>query len=119
MKRISEYLITVGAIGAENGIAQKDLCAAMRMNAAALKEDIRKERKDGALIIGDNHGYYIAATRAEIEAFYNVMKSAAISRFETLRAFRNALRMQNGQQEIVDYQGVLNSESVNVHQDVH
>lgn len=100
---IYEYLKQVGAIGAENAISQKDLCAVFGMNSAALKETIRNERKNGKLIIGDSHGYYIAATRAEIEAFYNSMKSAAISRFETLKVFRDALRSQDGQREIEEF----------------
>lgn len=116
---IYEYLKQVGAIGAENAISQKDLCAVFGMNSAALKETIRNERKNGKLIIGDSHGYYIAATRAEIEAFYNSMKSAAISRFETLKVFRDALRSQDEQADIMDYLEDTNSESVNIHQDVH
>lgn len=94
---IYEILNDSGAIGKESAVKQVDLCHRCGMKSSELKKVVQTERRNGALICSDNRGYYLPAERGETVAFYKATRAAAISRFETLRTFRAALGLPEGQ----------------------
>lgn len=94
---IYEILEQSGAIGKESAVKQADLCHRCGLKSSELKKTVQAERRNGVLICSDSHGYYLPADRSETVAFYRATRAAAISRFETLRTFRAALGLPEGQ----------------------
>jgi len=65
---IHEHLYT----GAENALTGKTLCQALGINARELTAAIERERREGQPICastGDPPGYYLAASRDEMERY--------------------------------------------------
>lgn len=97
---IYDILFNLGAVGKGNGIKQKTLCSLIGCDTTTLKNRIQAERREGALIISDESGYYIAGSRAEVKAFYFVMRAQASSRLETIKPFAALLDIPQGQGEL-------------------
>ena len=110
---IYEILEQSGAVGKQSAVKQADLCRRCGLRSSELKKIVQAERRNGALICSDSHGYYLPADRSETVAFYKATRAAAVSRFETLRTFRAALGLPEGQTEMTtdSLEGAANAET--------
>lgn len=103
---IYEHLQKYAKIGAQNAVSLQELSRRLSVKPTTLKRIVRNERRNGALICSNIDGYFIPENRAEIAECYETMRRTAISRLETVKVFKAALREQEGQQEL--FRGVEN-----------
>lgn len=99
---ISEFLRKKGAIGAENAMPLELLADAFGIADSVAKRYVQTERRNGSLICSNAFGYYMPKNRKEIAEFYGAARKVALSRLETLKAFRAALEAQDGQMELFE-----------------
>ncbi len=84
--------------GKENAIHQQELAKILGLNMWQVKKAIQKERRNGAVILSDQNGYWISDDKEEIKAFLVSMRKQAISRFNSTKAINNSLREIEGQE---------------------
>ena len=101
-ERIIEPLLLHGEQSATYG---RDLCAITGYTARNLRAQVAWERKDGALILSSDNGYFLPdedehgitpAGYAEIERFYSRIRSMAISCFTSGKVARLTLKEGKG-----------------------
>lgn len=83
--------------GKENAISAEHLCKKIgAKDTRALRDQVAISRLSGQLICSGGTGYYIPATRAEVEDFVLRMEAQAKSTFAVLRTARKVLREESG-----------------------
>ena len=88
--------------GRDNAVSTKDLCAEIGLSVPALRRAVRRERCAGALILTDFRagGYFLAASREEVERFERSQSKRARCSFFTSKPAREALRQFDGQESL-------------------
>ena len=86
--------------GQENAVSMADLAAAIGTDERTVRKIIEKARLEGAVIIGDNSGYYKPASRQELEPYVHRIEKKARKILAAVGAGRRLLREMPGQQEI-------------------
>lgn len=92
--------------GKENARTTEELVRACGFsNKRDLTIQIAKERAAGAIICSttsENGGYYLPATRSEVEEFVNSMSNRAKNTFKAIHAAREYLKQIDGQMDMQD-----------------
>lgn len=86
--------------GRGNAIKSDDLLELLDVDRRSFYSMVHKERKAGAVIIGDNAGYYLPRERAEVEAYLRRAENRAKHDLEATKAARRLLRKMKGQSEL-------------------
>lgn len=92
---IKQYLIDHHAIGKDNAIPTRDITNDLSISKRALVATVSKERTNGALICSKTNGdggYYMPASREEVEEQHKVLEHGIKMRALALRPFRKALK---------------------------
>lgn len=80
--------------GEENAITGKRICLYLQISTRDLTQAIERERRAGIPICastGSNPGYYLAANKAEMEAYCQSLKHRGIEIFKTRQACLKAV----------------------------
>ena len=84
------------SVGRENRVSAADLRRATGLSARGLREQIRRERRAGALIMSDTTvgGFWLTAPddSKELERYYNRVRGTALDALQTLRPIRDRLK---------------------------
>lgn len=83
--------------GEENAIHVQELADIFGTNITTIKKEIRRLRLEGILICSNTKGYFMPATRAEIEQYYKTWRKFALTCIRSLKAARKALNEIGGQ----------------------
>ena len=84
--------------GKRNAVKMSALAAALHTSERDVRRLIHEARCSGAVIIGDNHGYYIPETREELLPYYFTARKRSVSGLKALKAVKRKLEEFNGQQ---------------------
>lgn len=79
-------------IGEENAIHAADLARKFDISTRQLREEVERERAEGALICSSGKGYFRAKNREEIKATYEVLRKRAINTLATIKPFSDFLK---------------------------
>jgi len=92
MVKIQELL----SVGRENRVSADDLKRATGLSTRGLMEQIRRERRAGALILSDTSpgGFWLASPDdlEGLEEYYNRTRKTALNALATLRPIRQQLK---------------------------
>lgn len=84
------------SIGRKNRVSSASLRRATGLSARALREQIRKERRAGALIMSDttHGGFWLSDPddQEELRTYYKRVSGAALDALETLKPVRERLK---------------------------
>lgn len=96
--QIADYL----SRGKENARSTKELCAELGLTVKQLRSAVSRARRAGELILTDfkRGGYFLAATREEVENFERSQAKRARCSFFTSKPAREALRQFEGQESL-------------------
>lgn len=83
---ISDYL----GQGAQAAITVKELVERTGINRDRIKHLVQKERLEGALIVSDTNGYYLASTQGEWAGFLAKTRAYLDTLAQTFEACDNA-----------------------------
>lgn len=79
--------------GHENATSTEELCVELHCNERQLRKLVADERKRGYIICSQtNGGYFLPATRTEIEKFVKSLNKQAISIFKAIQGAKKTLR---------------------------
>lgn len=84
--------------GRNKAIAAQSLANIIGISDRRLRAEIADLRAAGTIICSCSRGYYIPATRDEIQEFINIMDAHAKSCFRAVKSARAALKEIEGQQ---------------------
>ena len=92
--QVEPYATILSAIGngSENARHKKQLVRLTGMNERALRKTIEHLRREGFVIISDEHGYYYPQTADELEDYVRTVSKRARSTFYTLKSARRMLK---------------------------
>lgn len=102
-KSTLQGIVALLPCGEENAISTQALvqlagCSSVRQ----LQKQIEAERAQGALILSSSAGgYFLPADRAEIRRYEVTLRRRALSTLRTLRVARQALKICEGQEELL------------------
>lgn len=102
MDKYIESLKDIIPRGKENAIHQKELSKRLHLKDSATKLVIHKAREQGLEIISGNCGYWFAENDEEKQAFVNMMRRQAISRFKSVKAIKSTLETMQGQISVTE-----------------
>lgn len=88
--------------GKDNAIHLQDLSAELGCSPETIKAEIRKARRDGALILSASCGYWLAESPEEMQKYIEMMRRQAISRLFTIKPIKTALNQIDGQINVSD-----------------
>ena len=84
------------SVGRENRVSAADLRRATGLSARGLRNQIRKERREGALIMSDTKqgGFWLSEPddSEELERYYNRIRGTALDALQTLKPIRKRLK---------------------------
>ena len=86
--------------GKDNAIKMSALAAALHASERDVRRLIHEARCNGAVIIGDNHGYYLPETREELLPYYLTARKRSVSGLKALKATKRKLEEFKGKQKI-------------------
>ena len=86
--------------GKDNAIKMSALAAALHTSEREVRKIIHEARCNGAVIIGDNHGYYLPETREELLPYYLTARKRSVSGLKALKATKRKLEEFKGKQKI-------------------
>jgi hypothetical protein len=82
--------------GKENGIKMHELAILMNCNTREIRQQVNRERLEGAPIVGDEHGYYIADTADDIKENVLRLRQQAKTLFKICQALeKSANKVEN------------------------
>ena len=85
-------------VGRSRGVKREDLAAMMGMDERALRRQIQRERKTGAVILADcKNGYFLPESPADVQAFIRQMYHRAAEIREICKAAEEVLLEMTGQ----------------------
>lgn len=97
MNNNMDKLLSIIPKGKQYAIHLDQLALKMNMSRNAVKHLVREARIQGKPIISGKNGYWIAETNAELEAFAESLKRAAVTRLGSASAIKEQASMIDGQ----------------------
>ena len=88
--------------GKDNAIKMSALAAALHTSEREVRKIIHEARCNGAVIIGDNNGYYLPCSQEELLPYYITARKRSASGLKALRAAKRKLEKFKGQQCLSD-----------------
>lgn len=97
MSEIKKYddLLEMMPEGKENAISGEELAILMNTSKREISKLVHLARKEGFMIISDNHGYYTASCPEEVLRCYERLRKHSISQLSAMKAFRKYLIKHN------------------------
>ena len=81
------------AIGKENAIPSKELCNALRLrDVRELRLMVQRERRNGAVILSSEKGYFLPGCKTEVEQFIRTTGRKAQSTMRCMKSAKKYLR---------------------------
>ena len=88
--------------GKRNAVRMSELAAALHTSEREVRKFIHEARCNGAVIIGDNNGYYLPCSREELLPYYFAARKRSISGLKALKAAKRKLEEFKGQQVLTN-----------------
>lgn len=99
-QEISEKIMHLLPCGKENAVSMWELSLVLNMSERQTRKAVFDARQSGAIICGDNSGYYRPETRSELQRYYFRARKRAKSCFSSLQAAKRALEDLDGQEKL-------------------
>ena len=103
-----EQLEKLIPVGRENAIHNNELAQALGVTEGTVRKIIQRARREGMDIVSGQPGYWFPVDDSERNAYYNLLRKQAISRFKTIKPMGDTLKTFKGQISITD---VLDNQS--------
>ena len=99
---LTEIILDILPKGKDRALKMSALAAALHTSERDVRRLIHEARCNGAVIIGDNHGYYIPETREELLPYYFTARKRSVSGLKSLKAAKRKLEEFKGQQVLTN-----------------
>ena len=86
--------------GSQDAITGAELCAATGLSDRAMRNRVNRERKEGALILGNDRGYYLAASNSECAEYIARKEKGLRKQLATLKIIRDRSKVPDDQRSL-------------------
>lgn len=97
---LTDSIIDMLPKGKAQAVKMSTLAAALHISDRDVRKLIHEARCNGAVIIGDNNGYYLPDSREELLPYYLAARKRSVSGLKSLKAAKRKLEEFKGQQKI-------------------